>query len=269
MSTTRPRWHVEIVDCITFLRTIADASVDLVCTDYAYESLEKHRAHGTTTRLKQSDASSNEWFEVFRNNRVPELMVELHRVMKKDAHAYFLSDQETMMKVVEPMGTAAGFHFWKFLVWVKTKGVDTGEVLDLERDLHPDKVAIGMGYHWRSSMEVISFLEKGKRKLNNLGWPDVLPAPRIRNGYPTEKPVSLLRTLIENSTEPGDVVLDPFGGSWSCGEAALRSGRNFLGCDIKPSRLEPQALARLAAHGYPDAGLLPRRTPPKQGGLFG
>lgn len=242
------RYSISQSDCVQWLRTLDDESVDLCVTDYAYESLEKHRSKGTTTRLKQSDSSSNEWFAIFRNTRVPELLFELHRVLKPDAHLYMITDQETMIDVVRPMGRAAGFTFWKSLAWVKTKGKDDGAAVDVERELAADQVRIGMGYHWRNSREEISFLEKGKRRLNHLGWPDVLPAPRVDGAYPTEKPVSLLRTLIENSSAPGDLVIDPFMGSASCGEAALLCGRDFAGCDVS-ERSIARARERLSAFG--------------------
>lgn len=259
-------YELALMDAVEWLRTLADESVALGVTDYAYESLEKHRAKGTTTRLKQSDGSSNEWFDIFRNGRVPELMAELHRVLAPNAHLYMLADEETTIDVVRPMGRDAGFTWWKSIVWVKTKGANTGELVELERDLAADEVKIGMGYHWRASNERISFLEKGKRRLNHLGWPDVLPAPRV-SGYPTEKPVSLLRTLIENSSSPGELVIDPFHGSGSCGEAALRCGRLFAGSDVS-AKAHALASARLAAFGQPGRVTTPRRAP-AQGSLFG
>jgi site-specific DNA-methyltransferase (adenine-specific) len=241
------RYHLSDQDAVAWLKTLASESVDLVVTDPAYESLEKHRAKGTTTRLKVSEGSSNEWFSIFKNERFPELLAELYRVLKPNAHLYVLSDQETMMDVVRPMGRDVGFTFWKFLVW--------------------DKAKIGMGYHWRNRHEVISFLEKGKRRLHDLGEPDVLECPRVVGGYPTEKPVALLERLILNSSDHGDLVIDPFGGSFSCGEAALRSGRDFAGCDVKPSAID-NGVVRLAQHG--ELGLVVRgRREPSQGSLFG
>lgn len=260
MTDKPSKFSLTQMDSVAWLRTLPDESVDLCVTDYAYESLEKHRSKGTTTRLKVSDGSSNEWFEIFRNHRVPELLSEIFRVLKKNSHLYMISDQETMIDVVRPMGREAGFVFWKSLSWVKVCGKDDGEVIDPEKELSEDDVKIGMGYHWRNSKEEISFLEKGKRKLNYLGWPDVLPAPRVDKAYPTEKPVSLLRTLIENSSNPGDLVIDPFMGSASCGEAALKSGRSFAGCDISPKSLEV-AKERLAPLGE-------IFTLPKRGGVW-
>ena len=91
---------------------------------------------------------------------------------------------------------------------------------------------IGMGYHYRSRYEMILFFEKGKRRLNDLGIADVIRENRIHRGYPTEKPVRVNRILIEQSTSPGQLVVDPFMGTASAGLAALSTGRRFLGSDV-------------------------------------
>lgn len=53
-----------------------------------------------------------------------------------------------------------------------------------------------------------------------------------RLGYPTQKPVGLLKRIIEASTDPGDVVLDPFCGCGTAMDAAIRTDRNWIGIDI-------------------------------------
>jgi site-specific DNA-methyltransferase (adenine-specific) len=88
------------------------------------------------------------------------------------------------------------------------------------------------------------FFEKGKRRLNDLGVPDVLAFDRVHGGYPTEKPVDLLRVLVTQSSIPGELVIDPFTGSCSTGEAARLEGRRFAGCDVKASAVTG-ALARV------------------------
>ena len=198
-------------DAVDWLRTLAPDSVDLVVTDPPYESLEKHRAIGTTTRLKHSKASSNDWFRIFPNARFPELFAEVFRVLRPNRHFYLLCDQETMF-VAKPLAENAGFRFWKPLVW--------------------DKKRIGMGYHFRSRYELILFFEKGKRKLNDLSTADVIECPRVFGGYPAEKPVALSQVLVRQSTQPGETVIDPFMGSGSAGVAALTLGRSFMGNDI-------------------------------------
>ncbi len=96
---------------------------------------------------------------------------------------------------------------------------------------------MGMGYHYRCRYEFILFFEKGKRKLNSMSVPDILTAKRVRQGYPTEKPVSVCETLVRQSSAPGEVVLDPFMGSGSAGIAATRLGRHFVGNDVGDAAL--------------------------------
>jgi site-specific DNA-methyltransferase (adenine-specific) len=206
-----PERHVEQADAVAWLRTLGDASVDLVITDPPYESLEKHRAVGTTTRLTHSKASSNDWFQIFPNARFGELFGELHRVLKKDRHFYLFCDAETMF-VARPLAEAAGFRFWKPIVW--------------------DKICLGMGYHYRSRYELVLFFEKGKRQLADRSIADVIAEKRIRGGYPAEKPVALAQVLVRQSTRPAELVVDPFVGSGSFGVAAVRLGRRFRGCDV-------------------------------------
>lgn len=219
-------------DAVAWLRTLAPGSVDLVVTDPAYESLEKHRKIGTTTRLKQSKGSSNEWFEIFRNDRFPAFFAEVYRVLADDRHFYMYCDAETMF-VTRPMAEAAGFTFWKPLVW--------------------DKQRIGMGYHYRARYEFVLFFEKGKRKLADLGVPDIIEAPRVFGGYPTQKPVEVSEVLIRQSTTPGELVIDPFMGSGSVGSAATSLGRRFAGCDLSAGAVEI-ARARLLAGGAAEVG---------------
>lgn len=221
------------LDAVEWLAGLPSSSVDLLITDPPYESLEKHRAVGTTTRLKKSKASSNAWFDVFPNERFPELLAEVHRVLRPDSHFYLFCDQETMF-VAKPLAEAAGFRFWKPLVW--------------------DKEKIGMGYHYRARYEFILFFEKGKRKLRNLGVPDVISSPRVLRGYPTEKPSAVSEVLIEQSSEPGALIVDPFCGSGSVGVAALRAGRSFFGNDTS-EEARAMTRARLAAEGGTEKSL--------------
>ncbi len=58
------------------------------------------------------------------------------------------------------------------------------------------------------------------------------PRDRERLGYPTQKPVGLLERIIKASSDPGDVVLDPFCGCGTTLDAAVRQERKWLGIDI-------------------------------------
>ena len=198
-------------DAVEWLERLPAASVDLLITDPPYESLEKHRATGTTTRLKKSKASSNEWFRIFPNDRLAGFFRAAFQVMRKNSHLYMFCDPDTLWHAV-PAAEAAGFRFWKPIVW--------------------DKLTLGMGYHYRRQYEFILFFEKGKRRLKDLGVSDVLRAKRVHGGYPTEKPVEVLRTLVRQSSSPQELVCDPFFGSGATGEAAILEGRRFSGSDV-------------------------------------
>lgn len=241
----QPRFQLAGGDAVAWLRTLPAASVDLVITDPPYESLEKHRAVGTTTRLKHSKASSNAWFSIFPNARFPELFAEIYRVLAKDTHFYLFCDPETMF-VAKPLAEQAGFKFWKPLVW--------------------DKKMIGMGYHYRARYECVLFFEKGKRKLADLGVADIITAKRIVNGYPAEKPPEVSEVLITQSSERGQLVIDPFFGSGSVGVAAIRNGRDFAGNDLCAEALDI-ARGRLIDAGGRDAERAPRDGAVAQLGL--
>ncbi|HVY30061.1 MAG TPA: site-specific DNA-methyltransferase [Polyangiaceae bacterium] len=226
--TTSPKFQLAQQDAVAFLRALPAESVDLLVTDPAYESLEKHRAVGTTTRLKVSAGSSNPWFSVFPNARFAELFAEVFRVLKRDTHFYLMCDPETAF-IAKPVAEQAGFKFWKPLVW--------------------DKASIGMGYHYRARYEFVLFFEKGKRRLADLGIADVLQVPRIRGGYPAEKPSALSEILIRQSSVEGDLVVDPFMGSGSSGVAALKLARHYAGNDVSSDSLKLARERLLAAGG--------------------
>ena len=241
------------LDALAFLQTLADGSVDLSIHDPAYESLEKWRKQGTTTRLKNSTMSSNKWFEIFHNDRFPAWLAELYRVHKKNTHLYILCDEETR-DVIKPLAVEAGWRFWKSIIW--------------------DKLSIGMGYHYRARVEWILFFEKGKRRLNNLGTPDLLEFPEVegaedwwrpsgpdiikakriksKTAYPTEKPPELIEVLVQQSSQPGELVVDTFFGSASTAVAALKHGRRFEGTDLSADA-HAYARARLGETDYPTA----------------
>jgi len=106
-----------------------------------------------------------------------------------------------------------------------------------------DKLAQGMGYSYRARHEYIFLLYKGpkRRRLNSNSIPDVLEYKRIpytQASVPTQKPVELFETLIQQSSNEGDVVLDPFMGSGSVGIAASNLGRNYIGVELAANNIK-------------------------------
>ena len=227
-SNSSQEFALHCGDAVDWLATLPSQSVDLVITDPPYESLEKHRQRGTTTRLKMSNGSSNEWFSIFPNHRFKDLFEQLFRVQKKDTHFYLFCDPETMF-IAKPIAEQVGYKFWKPLIW--------------------DKKTIGMGYHYRARYECILFFEKGKRKLNSLSIPDVIEARRVHRGYPAEKPPQVAEILISQSSNTNELIIDPFMGSGSTGVASVRQKRRFSGCDIFQKAVDLSRERLLASDG--------------------
>ena len=72
-------------------------------------------------------------------------------------------------------------------------------------------------------------------------WDDIdriNPVGSERLGYPTQKPLALLERILRASTEPGDLVLDPFCGCGTTVEAAEKLGRRWIGIDIARKAVE-------------------------------
>lgn len=73
-------------------------------------------------------------------------------------------------------------------------------------------------------------------------WHTIVPTNgKEKTGYPTQKPLGILKRIVEASSNPGDTVLDFFAGSGTTGEACLQSNRRFVLVDSNPEALEVMA----------------------------
>lgn len=195
---------------------VQDESVDLVLTDPPYWSLDRWREVGTTTRLgghrDPGKRREEMWFPTITPDDLTVLLHETWRVLKPDRHAYIMCDA-TVLPVLLGAAQDQDWRFVKPLVW--------------------DKVNPGMGYHYRATYEFVVMLEKGKRALKDLGIADILRFKRVTGGFPTEKPIGLFDLLVSQSTEPGELVMDPFCGAGTVGVAAKKAKRHYVLGDIQ------------------------------------
>ena len=134
--------------------------------------------------------------------------------LKDDRHAYVfigITKKDARIKLLEE----AGFGVDSIpLIW--SKGTSS---------------AAAQPEGWSRSYESILHCTKGKRPLNRnpldvLNY-KIVPS-RLRINPTSEKPVALMQMLIEVSTLPGELVLDPFAGSGATGEAAFRAKRDCI-----------------------------------------
>lgn len=83
------------------------------------------------------------------------------------------------------------------------------------------------------------FVKKPNKQMRSL-WSLITPKreEKIHGKHPTQKPESLLDRIILSSTNPGDVILDPFTGSSTTGISAAKFNRKFIGVDLDEGYLE-------------------------------
>ena len=84
-------------------------------------------------------------------------------------------------------------------------------------------------------------------------WDDIPPINSMakeRLGYPTQKPLALLERIINASSNPGDMVLDPFCGCGTTIDAAEKLGRKWTGIDI--TQLATSLIKNRLRHTYGD-----------------
>lgn len=82
---------------------------------------------------------------------------------------------------------------------------------------------------------------RGKSPTDTWWHTIVSPTGKERTGYPTQKPIKILRRIVTASSRPGDLVLDFFAGSGTTGIAAAELGRDFLLVDNNPAALATMA----------------------------
>ena len=145
--------------------------------------------------------------------------------------------------------------------------------LDFKQMVVWDKGPMGMGWHYRRSYETVLVAQKPgaacrwfdeTNAIENIIRPGAHGVRKIipsAEDHPTPKPWQLAAHFIRLHSEPGDVVLDPFMGGNSTGEAAIREGRKFVGIEIDPEHFERSILRIEAAYRQSDM-FVPRAPAP-------
>lgn len=224
-------------DCRNVFSKMADESIDLIVSDVPYKIM----AGGIKVNLKGNEPSgilngrsfvsdgspcSNKWLKknplntpsavragkMFEHNEIKfeEFLPEMYRVLKQDTHCYLMINARNL-KELQQKAEDVGFKFQNLLIWNKGNATPNG--------------------YYMQCCEFILMLKKGKSKpINDMGTQNLLSVPNIigQKAHPTEKPVGLLEILIKNSSNEGDLVLDPFAGSCSLAEACINTNRQYI-----------------------------------------
>ncbi len=205
-------------DCLKLMATIPDNSVDMVLTDPPYRVI----SGGNKSAQRPMGMLSANDGKIFKHNNIEfsDYLPEIYRVMAVRSHLYLmvnLLNLETAMSCVRD----AGFKIHNLLVWQKN-------------NVTPNR-------WYMKNIEYVIFARKGKAKsIFNPSSKTCHSFDNVSLGrvHPTQKPVDLMQHYIRNSSEIGDVVLDPFMGSGSTGVAAKNLNRKFIGIELDEEYFE-------------------------------
>ncbi len=242
-------------------RKCPDGCVDLIVTDPPYflsnggitcvagRMVSVNKGDWDKSRgLKVDHEFTKEWLSLSR------------RLLKPDA-AIWVSGT---MHVIYSVGFAMqelGYRILNDVVWWKTNPAPhlacrylqhATETLIWARKSEKGKHT----FHYHMMKRVNS----GKQMQNVWRFPSVPRLEKALGGHPTQKPVALMKRIIECSTNPGDLVFDPFMGSGTTGVACVLLGRRFVGAEIDPKYVDIAIRRIRAARSERHAGSLFERT---------
>ena len=226
-------------DCLELLSAVDDESVDCVVTDPPYKIVAggvriiagKDECSGVLNRRAVSDGSriGDRWVpkglnatpaavkdgKMFTHNEIlfSDWLPEVYRVLKRGTHCYIMINSRNL-KDLQIAAESVGFAFQNLLVW--------------------NKMSVTPNKYYMQGLEFILMLSKRPaRNINDMGSSNIITIPNVRNKkHPTEKPVALMQYMLENSTNKGDVVLDPFVGAGATVLACQQCDREFIGSEI-------------------------------------
>lgn len=266
-GTLRHRIHLD--DNLEVLRDLPDESVDLIYIDPPFNTRKRQsRTRIRTARNPEGDRvgfggeryqstvlgtlSFDDAHSDFLGFLEPRLQ-EARRVLARHASLYFHIDYREVhyCKVVLD-GIFGRSCFLNEIIWSYDFGGRTRQRWAPKHDNILVYVKDPKAYHFDpSEVDRIPYLapglvgpEKAKRgKLpTDSWWSTIVPtAGKERTGYPTQKPLQILRRVVSASSRPGDLVVDFFAGSGTTGAACLESGRRFLLVDNNPAALQVMA----------------------------
>jgi site-specific DNA-methyltransferase (adenine-specific)/modification methylase len=210
-----------------FLKKLPENSVDLVVTDPPYNiSQGKNiRYHGRTLIKEFGD-----WDHGFDPEPV---LKEIKRVLKRNGQIYIFCGTKQISQYMRIL--RENWFFRNLLIWYKRNPAPriskTNYLFACEYIIY--------GINEPCKIKDCSFNFTKQNEMHNLFITNALQGKeRLKDGYksihPTQKPLEILKKLIEVSSDKGDIVLDPFMGVGSTAHACLLTGRKFLGCDIDP-----------------------------------
>lgn len=205
-------------DCLKLMKDIPNNEIDLIATDVPYKLTSRGNC-GTMSGYWANKKTLEG--KVFTHNDIDieDYIGEFYRILKDGTHCYIMCNQLNLPHFIDIINKSK-FSFIKCLIWDKCNKI--------------------CGHYYMNCFEYIIMLRKGAaRRINNCGQGDILRVPNKKtknadgkNIHDSEKPIELMNILIENSSNVGDIVLDPFMGSGTTGVACVNTNRRFIGIEL-------------------------------------
>ncbi len=194
--------RVENKDCLEAIKQMDSGIFDLVLSDPPYMEYKTSHRKDKESKLSQPIIYQDQRDQV-------ETIKECIRVLKMDRAFFLFTNWQNIWWMQQPNQS----FLRNMIIWDKGNW-SAGDL----------KGSFGNQY------EVILLGCKGKWEYRGRRESDIWTIPRMGTNriHPTEKPVELYKKIIENSTDEGDLILDPYGGSGSSAIAALELNRNIL-----------------------------------------
>jgi len=186
--------------------------VDMVLSDIPYKIESGGNTTGEMSGCFSKENYDNSGSIIECDIEFSEIYPLLYNVLTY-GHCYTMVNNRNVENMLIE-ARAAGFRFHNLLPW--------------------DKGTVTPNRWYMKNCEFVGFFFKGRAKnINNCSAKALVKYPQVdETNHPTEKPVGLMKYYIENSTQAGEVVIDPFMGVGSTGVACVKSGRKFIGIEI-------------------------------------
>ena len=230
-------------DCLEALSRLPSASVDLVFADPPYNlQLKGDLTRPDTSRV---DAVTDDWdkFDSFAayDAFTRAWLNEARRVLKPTGTLWVIGSYHNIFRV----GTALqdiGFWVLNDIIWRKAnpmpnfKGTRFTNAHETLIWAARDEDATGYTFNYRAMKTLNDDLQMRSDWISDWVLPICSGGERLKSEagdklHPTQKPESLLHRVLLASSNPGDVVLDPFFGTGTTGPMAKRLGRHFVGIE--------------------------------------
>jgi len=233
-------------DCVEILNSLPEKSVDLIFADPPYNlqlQNELHRPNMTRVDGVDDDWDQFDSFEAY-DKFTREWLTACKRVLKSTGTIWVIGSYHNIFRVGTIMQDL-GFWVLNDVIWVKTNPMPNFRGVRFT-NAHETLIwaNTSRGAKYTFNHQAMKGLNEEKQMRSDW-WllPLATRAERVKdaNGYKahsTQKPGSLLYRVILSSSNPGDVVLDPFFGSGTTGAVAKRLHRNWIGIEREASYIE-------------------------------